>query len=429
MPSNTSVYDWLCLWYELRSKIIKLFKFNIQTLEKVLKKQSIDNKVLELIDNLRDDIIASLKKEKLFPRENRPFEKPQKLTDNISKVKNGYFASIRNYAHQMTAIFKKEDNDTIRLAVFNLRNANTKLFEMQSFFKQISEETKNNYEDYSRLCKEETFWIDRLIALNDYYLQVGSNNFYNCNLVASWKMQKEKQLIAAITEKINQANEFGYKYVFPFSIIEEGNLLKFPLIVKNLHIEDAQEAIALLVNLVSMVEYKVDYIYLLICNEANIVMRNGLSISKSYLEKFKTCIETGDESIIENTIPPLPIEISEEFLCCFVNKFYLEREPYNNFYLDDINTLYLHLWEYSQYAKNLSSQDVDEKKYLSRLQKNKRGKIDVLFEEVKNIAPAYFIEKINALKIEVINENYYFDDMELNICINEIISYTRTKNS
>lgn len=423
-----SIYDWLCFWYELRSKIVKLFKFNIQVLEKILNKQRLNNELLAFIDNLRDDIIISLKKQRLYPRENRPFEKPQKLLEDLSKIKNSYFSSIRNYINQMVAILENEDNNTIRQAVFNLRDAKTKLFEMQSFFRKISDETNRYSEDYSKLCEEESLWINRLIVLNDYYLHAGNNKIFNRNMVTSWKKEKEKHFISNITEKINQANEFNYKYVFPLSIIEDGNFLKFPIIIKDFHVENEQEAIALLVNLVSVIEYKVDYIYLLICNEADIVLRTGLSISKLYLEKVKICIETGDKSILEEMIPPLPIEITEEFLRCFANKFYLEKER-DNSCLKDIDTLYLQLWEYSQYAKNLSSQNVDEKKYLSSIQKNKKDEIEILLEKVKSAAPTCFIETINALQIKIINENYYFADTELNIRINEIMNYARDKDN
>ncbi|MCY6482817.1 hypothetical protein OW763_00395 [Clostridium aestuarii] len=417
-----SIYDWLCLWYKLRNKIVKLFKFNIQILEKILKKQRINNELLIFMDNLREDIIISLKKERLFPHENRPFEKPSKLPQDISKIKTGYFSYIRNYINQMVAILKKENNDTIKLAVFNLRDAKTKLFEMQSFFKQISDETNNYSEDYNRLCEKETLWISRLIVLNEYYLKVGNERGFSRYMVTSWKTQKEKQLISAIKEKINETNEFNFEYVFPISIIEEGNFLKVPILIKNFDVENEQEINSLLINLVSTFEVKIHYIYILMCNKYGRVERNGLSISKLSLEKLKTCIETEDESMIEDIIPALPIVITEDVLKCFSNKLYLEKEQVNS-QLEDIDTLYLLLWEYSQYAKNISSQNSAEKTYLASLQKNKKCEIEILFEKIKNVSPTYFIKTINDLKIKVINQNYYFDDVELNNCINEIISY------
>lgn len=423
-----SIYDWLYFWYELRNKIVKLFKFNVQVLEKILNKKKIANELLEFMDNIRDDIIISLKRQRLYPRENRPFEKPKKLPKDISKIKNGYFSSIRNYITRMVDILKKEDHDTIRLAVFNLRDAQSKIFEMQSFFKRIENETKNFPKEYNSLCKDECLWIQRLITLNDYYLQIGNVNFFNRNMVVSWKMQKDKQLILNIIEKINQTNDFGYEYIFPSNIIEEGNFLKLPIIIKKFDVQNEKQVLALCLNLVSVAQSQVDYFYLLVCNEEDIVLKNGMSISRRYLEELKTCIETGEELIAKDIIPPLPVKISEEVLSCFTREFYLEKER-DNRCLEGIDTLYIKLWEYSQYGKYLSHQDVDEKKYLSSLQTNKKDEIEILLEEVKNTVQTYFMEKINTLKIKVIDENYYFNDKELNILLNEIIIYASSEKS
>ena len=422
-----SIYDWLLFWYELRSKIVKYFKYNVQVLEKILKRQRLSNELLTLVDNIRDDIIVSLKRERLYPHENRPFEKPLKVPEDLSKIKRFYFSSIRNYIKQMVAILKKEDNNTVRLAVINLRDAKAKLSEMQEFFTKTWNEANYHSEDFSKLNEEESLWIKRLIVLNDYYLQGKINKAFNRNMVTLWKKQKEKQLISGVTEKINQANEFDYKYVFPISIIEEGNFLKIPVIIKDFNPENEQDSNAVLMNLVPISELKVDYIYLLVSNEADIVMKTGLSISKLCLEKLKDYFETGDESSITDMIPPLPIEIQEDMLNCFPDKFYLEKE-HDNSCLKNIDALYLKLWEYSQYAKYIECQDADEKKYLSNLQKNKKDEIGITFDEIKNSAPTYFVERINDLKAKVINENYYLGDEELNAFMNEIINFSRIKS-
>ena len=370
------------------------------------------------------EIISSLKKQKLFPHENRPFEKPIEITEDISKVKNVYFSSIKNYANQMVSILKKDGSNNIRLAMFNLRDAKTKLSEMQNLFKRIYNKTNIYCEVNNNLCEEEYLYINKLIVLNDYYLHAENNNFFNINLVKLWKIQKEKQVILTITEKFKQADHFGYEYILPTSMIEDGNNLKLPIIIKKYDMENEEKVGALLVSLVSISESKVDYIYLLFCNDAGIILRSGLSVSKFYLSKLKTFIETGDESIIEDIIPPLPIEISQNVLGCFANRFDLEKGV-DSSYLEDIDTLYLRLWEYCQYAKYLSIQIEGEKKYLYYLQTNKKNEIETLIKKVKDIVSTHFIEIINDLKIKVINENYYFDDMELNILVNEVISYAK----
>ncbi|NFO88519.1 hypothetical protein FDC58_07305 [Clostridium botulinum] len=233
-----SVYDWLSFWYELRNKIVKLFIFNVQILEIFLKKQRLNSELLGVIDNLRDDIVISLKKQKLFPHENRPFEEPLQFLRDMSKFKHGYFSSIRNYINQMVDIFTKENQNNMRLALYNLRDSKTKLAAMQCFFKNISDETNNYYKDCDKLCKDEELWIDRLILLNDYYLQVDNNKIFNRYEINAWKVRKEEQLIETIKNKINQANEFNFEYVFPTRIVEEGSLLNFSIIIKNLDVNN-----------------------------------------------------------------------------------------------------------------------------------------------------------------------------------------------
>ncbi|WP_165755812.1 hypothetical protein, partial [Ruminiclostridium hungatei] len=418
-----SVYDLLCFWYELREKIVKLFKHNVYILEKILNKQKINNELLEYIDELRDNIFVSLRMEKLYPHQKRPFEKPQELPDT-SKVKGAYFSSIRNYTNQMVSLLMKKNDNNTRLAFLNLRDAENKLFEMQSFFNNIANESNNFIADFDRLCKEEVFWINRLIILNDYYLNVRNNFFYNKNSVNLWKIQKDRQYLSSIISKIDETNQFGFDFVFPSKIIEEGYIKKVPIIIKNFDIEDENKISTLILVFVPVIDLEVDYIYILFCNGSTTVTKNGLSISKLSLEKVKAYFTTESESELKDITPPLPIEITNDILSCFNDEFQLEKEKdYSN--LENIDNTYLQLWEYSQYAKNLTSDDIEEKKYLSRLQKNKKDQIETMLEKNRNVAPTYFVNKIDYLKKAVIEDNYLFDDVELNTCLNEILKYAK----
>ncbi len=181
-----------------------------------------------------------------------------------------------------------------------------------------------------------------------------------------------------------------------------------------------------MINLSSVQETKLSWIYLLISDENNLLSNNGLSVSMTYLEKLKIALEKDDNSFLKDTSTPLPFNVSDKMLDCFNNKFYLEIE--NDYsHLEGIDTIYFHLWEYSQYFKHLDIDDMEEKKYLYSLQRGKNNQIIELYKKVKKTAPSYFVEKINNLKEKVITENHSYDDDELNDCINEMLALFTNK--
>lgn len=164
-----SIYGWLEYWKNIRSNLIEFYKLNIRFLELVLK-QTKPTSEAKAIDDVRLEIGSTLIKEKLFPHENRPFEDAIFLKDKISKVKSGFFSTIQIYIRDyLNIVMKNTENNSSYLAMYNIKDARNKLSEMQLNYREICEQTSYDF-DLEELEKQEILWLDRLIILNDFYL-------------------------------------------------------------------------------------------------------------------------------------------------------------------------------------------------------------------------------------------------------------------
>ncbi|WP_066047306.1 P-loop NTPase [Robertmurraya korlensis] len=416
-----SIYEWQEYWINIRSSLIKFMKLNISFLELILKQQTKLTPDVSVIDEVRIDLVKSLIKEKLFPRENRPFEDPTDLKDEISKVKNGYVSSIKNYIENyLNIVMKKTENNASSISMYNLKDAKDKLSEMQQSFRNICENT-TYYFELDEIEKQEILWLDRLIILNEFYLNhIPRKGGYSRLTINDWQMGKELANIRLIIKKINTiSKESSFNFVIPKKVYREKNLTYLPIGVKDVNVSNEDEMGRLIFTIFELNDLDVNYIELIFLNNNFEIVGNGVRIATSYLDKSKENLLAGREITEDNIFTPLPIEITQKHLECFEENLKILRIPveYSFKGLDIFLTL---LWKYHQYQINFNKDDTIESNHLLSINKKLLTEVNAQLLELQEYCPSNYIDRLNSLKNDVLENKVPFTDIELNEWLKEI---------
>lgn len=419
-----SVYDWQNHWIKLRRKVIELFKLNIEGLEKILKQQNQNQATLTSLDEIRRYICNTLICEKPFPYQERPFEEKPIVNEFTRKIKEGYFTSIRNYFDQFINIIEKnKENNLCNLAIINLKDSRSKLQDMQQCFNKVCGLTVY-YFDIVELEQQEVLWLDRLIILNEYYINnTPKKGEFSHYTVTRWKKEEMQKFIDQITEGINEAEESGeFAFIKPYKILSENNLNKVPIGVKNLNTSDENVFTSLVESLIPFAEIDINYIVLINIDDQLQASSSGIQINTYLFKEINKCMEKSEILDMNIMTTPLPCEITNEHLSCFQEHIELINNT-QSIDFEDIYTFLLSLWEYSQYLNHLNVSENEEKTYLTNKIKQNAMKIEKDFSSLKDKIPFCFIDRLIALKDDVIENQKTFKDKDLNDWLNEIILY------
>lgn len=410
----SSIYEWLDDWFDTRKHIISLLNLNVKALDKLLGGKTLGKDLSNKIDSLREIVNSFLIREHLYPHEDRPFEDKPDVPDGLRKIKNDYFTSISNYFNQMVGLMLR-NSDKSRLAMYNLYTAKCQLIDMQKYFSNVLIKVTTLAIDNENICGFENRAIEQLVKINEYYISHKPSRYYNRLMIDSWVQQKKSEIMKNINSSIAKQN-INYDIVFPIDYLQEGALKSIPFIVKNFDFENPLELLSLLLKLTSLSDFDFQYVILLSCNNGD-VATNALKINTSYLETLKEAYDSDDFTKLDNLIPPLPIEVNKEILKCFVGSFNIPTVIQSCY--EGIDSLYIMLWEYSQYVKCLV--DEDDKIYLKKLQETQKVEIDKVLKKLKTQVPQIFFNKLDRLREEIIEKEAYLNDEKLNGLVNELI--------
>ncbi|MHB8278689.1 MAG: hypothetical protein ACYDIA_13690 [Candidatus Humimicrobiaceae bacterium] len=362
-----------------------------------------------------------LMRENLFPYQNRPFNEPSKLNIPADKIKSGYFNSIQNYMRQFFNILLKDNKDNLQnKAVFNLKEAKNNLAVMQDCFNQVCENSIR-YFNTSEIEKEELIWINRLINLNDYYIErIGKQTNYSRQDLKEWVRSNELEFMGLIYNCIAeiQAN-YNLKLIVPQKLVKERNLTTIVIGVENFDISDNEQCSKLLYNFIPFAEINFDFLIFVFINTEGLAFPRGSRVRRDFLIQLKKIVIDGNESI-GNITNPLPIEITQEYLDSLGdNLFKLYKVPSRNIG-DDFSLFIMLLWKYSQYKLNLNLSIQQESDYLEVIKEyieQELGEIAKEFNKQKNLE---FFNELLQLKTDVLNDDILFTDNELNFWFNKI---------
>lgn len=415
----SSIYDWQYYWINIRNKIIEFMKLNVEILEKRLKQQNQNKNTFKMIDEIVYNISSSLIRENPFPHEERIFEEQAQMNEFTKGMKKGYFSSIQNYFKQfINIVLKNSENNLCNLAIINLKDCKYKLNDMQQYFNKVCSNTIKYFSNKD-LEDEEKTWINRLILLNEYYLNNSPNKMFNRSNVYEWHKKKSCALMEIINNIVEDAmSNSEFKLIRPNKILDDNKLSIVPICVKKFDFRNENTSERLIQNLMAFGETNIDYIVIIIMESENYVLQNGISINTELFRELKRCIEKGKEFEPGILTTPLPCEVTSEHLECF-NENLLIKTNEKVSELINVDIFLLLLWDYNKYKQcaNEKLQDREKMYLLDRLK--------IKEEEIKNCL-TYIIQvgkfqQVHILKMllnSVIEENMCFEDKELNYWLN-----------
>lgn len=420
-----TVIDWLNWWFEMRRYIVALWKYNVSLLDKYLNENKLSNSFLGEIDTLRNRIIMLLKLEYSYPRQHRPFKKKKGIPEDMSYIRNRYFSSVENYVKQMIGLFQKEEKE-YRLAIINLRQARNRLKEMQSFFERVAKRAGYYIEVYPKLEADEKLWLDKLLAYNLYHLEHENVRLLLPQQLRKWMISKNVQLIANIRQAVENYGLSTVNFQYPCSCIEDGILFTLPLITEKVDLTNETIVTGLIVSLIPIVKFDVDYVIVMMKNpNEKTISTQAVRISKDYLSKLKKVLDEDDESYLENTTPPLPLEVEEHHINVFPQELIIEKNKPDKS-IENYDLFFAKLWEYAQLSKYLNQPH--EQEYLAQLQDITHKEIDNLFVSLSTDKKELHKKTITRMK-KVLTENYYYGNKEFNDDCNEIITVSKDINT
>lgn len=410
-----TVYDWLAFWNGIRQDIVTLWKKNIDIIDKKLNQKKISPRDLNELDGLRNKIITQLKVEYPYPRQNRPFESI-KFPEEVTKIKNIYFPSVRNYIGQMVGLLMKVEKDS-HLAIFNLRNAKKQLPEMQALFRSIIKQSGYYSIQYNNLENDECAWIDKLLAYNLFYLKNSGTRKVRQKQVDTWMAEQNRDLLTNIRDAIQENSLYSISFEYPVCRLDDGTLFMFPLISDNIDLTNNAVSTSLVLSLIPVSNFEIDFVIIILRAErANTVRPYGIRISKDFLLKAKRAVDENDDSHLATTFPPLPIEITQQMLDVFSTKYVIELESTK---LDGYDVFFEKLWEYSQFRKYITQSE--ESGYLNEMQEKIKLEIISSYLALNHDTGALYLYT-SGIKTKVLEESYPFGNEDFNHAYNLIFS-------
>lgn len=123
-----TVTEWLNHWFGMRKFICLLVNKCCACIYKLLSGKPLGSLAGE-VDQLREEFALVTTGEKLYPKENLPFEEKASIPQGLGEIKSKYFQSIQNFTNQFAG-FLLRDGQKQRLAMINLTSAKSVLTTM-----------------------------------------------------------------------------------------------------------------------------------------------------------------------------------------------------------------------------------------------------------------------------------------------------------
>lgn len=380
-----TVEEWLNHWFDVRKTICLIIDKCCACIYKILDGKKLGSLAKEFDDN-REKYIVMTTGEKLYPKENRPFEEKSLVTEELTEIKNRYFQHIQNFINQFVE-FLKRDEKIQGLAMINLTNAKSNLEEMQIYFEKIASEHKMK-ESHLKICSMEIQNINQLIIYCSYYKTHLPDRYFNKYKTKQWYDEycsKERQ------KAENSLRQLQSKYIidFPYQTYTNNFLEYYPIIVHNFDIKSEDNIMEWLCSSITFSDTIFDYLVVLFHNEQGKLNNRALQFPKKTFEAIKKALEMEDDSLFENITPPYPIDVDLKMLNCFIKKYDLTEEKSSNFEVDSIESVAEELWIYSKIRELLIEKSDD----------------NYLISEMQNIQNN-ISKMLNLLKVSISTEDF-----------------------
>jgi len=409
----STVFEWLDFWATTRQMIIELCKKAVSIMEQRLNQKKVAQATYSKFDTLRDEMILRLRGVYPYPRQYRLFEE-SKVPQEAKLFTNKYFTRIRTYFQQLVGLLLREEKDS-RLAIINLRNAKYELNEMQAHFQSIAEKSGYYLETYVKLAEAELKIIEKLLIYSQYYLKHSNSRIATPVNINNWSKMKNQELLNQVESHIENNNLYSMNFEYPSKRLDDGTLYTLPLISENVDLTDETVSTGLIFALLPLASIEeIDFVILIFkTDQEAYISPSGIRINKDFLANVKKVIEENDDSHLENSFKPYPIEITDEMIQDFDTKYSIASVES----IGQYDILFEKVWKYAQLKKY-----IEKSKYLAEMENSTRKEINIAFESLSTITHLALREYAESIMRKVLDDGGDFDDKDFNDAYNMILN-------
>lgn len=351
-----TVAEWLNYWFTVRQLICSLADSCCFCISKILSGNPLGRSIKEVIP-LCEKLFLMTTGEKLYPREERPFEEKAVIPIQFKNIANKYFQDIRNFSNQFAGFLHK-DLEEQRLTMLNLTDAKSTLTKMQDSFSEltIDFDTSEWPSDFTAI---ETKSIEQLIMYCSYYQVHSPSKYFNKYQIKSWYDKQQQDNLTAVKTALSPLASICSVH-FPFQSYVVGILRYYPIIVNNFDTVLKDNSAAFVLNCIEFAEAPFDYLVILSANNSNHINPIALQFSRQMFIDVKKAIRSNDSAALENITYPYPVNVTSSMLDCFIGNYNLLEKSPSAPDLSSIGDIAENLWIYSKSVELLSTpEDAD----------------------------------------------------------------------
>lgn len=408
-----TVAEWFNHWLNVREHICLLASKCCACICKLLSGKPLGSLAGD-VDNLREKLTEITTGERLYPKEDRPFEKKASIPQGLGEIKGKYFQSIQNFMNQF-AKFLYRDAQTQRLAMINLTAAQSALATMQNYFEKIAVDLGFE-EKHLNLCNKEVQNIEQLMMCCSYYQINYPNKYFKRYQIKEWydtHCRKERK----VAESAFSHLQSKYMIHFPDQIYTIDILSYYPIIIDGLNLGSESNLIELIPAYIAFADSSFDYLVILSANKDKSINPTALQFPKRMLINIKQAIESEDYPSIEKLIIPYPVAASQQMLGCFKEKYDLSSTEVETLPIGDLAE---ELWAYSKSGELLT--DEEDAAYLITEKQNIQADITSILCALKDKLKPKDFEWLNNICNNVFSGKR-FDD----VLFNDVIEHFMQK--
>ncbi len=410
-----TVNAWIDHWIDVRKCACDLLAASSTCLHKLLGNRKLGD-AGNAFDTLHNRYNSMMVAHLSYPREHRPFEEKPEIPKLFTNAKRGYFDGIQNFANQLVSFIKKEEQ-TKRLAIYNLKTSLAALPNVQKFFDDISLDGEH-LSKHIELCAIEEKIILETYMCCEYYLYHSPDTNYNKYQVKAWFSSSRKAEIDEVNSTMTDLTS-TYDAVLPKNSYRDNTFLCYPILLKNFDPTSEEMINSFLITSISFAKSPYDYLLLLLENDAGEVIPNAIKFPKKAFQYIYDALNLGVEEEMDPLATPYPIEVTPKMLECFDDEYVLQEQQPTNAWLSRIADIGQELWMYSK-NRELLIEDEDKQYLLDNLSAIK-VQLGIIIEEIKSS-----IKNEVLLSITELCANVYagetFGDKEYNEMIGSIQS-------
>lgn len=343
-----TVTEWMKYWIDLRNHLCMVMEKCCNCIYKILLGKPLGSLYRETRKSFLD-LITITNAEKAYPMANRPFKEEKSIPKELQNIKSNYFQSLRNFANQFSSFLNK-DPQMLHLTIINLRNAKSSLLSMQNFFNNVF--STNEYQNMNlTLCTNENNIINKLTACCVYFVTHSPNKYFNKYEINDWFNNYHLNQIGFIKQVLTHLCS-KYSVIFPKDIYYEDSLSFYPIIIKELDFSSSSVLLESLIDSIPFVKGIFDILVILTTDHFNRIYPKALRIYKQILIELDESIKIN--TLNNNVIPPSLIDVTQEMLDCFEEKYECFKIKIDDS-LTPISNIAEELWAYSTARELLSS--------------------------------------------------------------------------